>query len=140
MPTIVVGNRQITMPSPIYVLPETIEVSVDAVQGKCLFPSSDPTVGERGDHANVCHSAFALWNAAHAWAQINGHRRLFATNVNQKVRGLTPPDTIIDFVAQITKMRRHGGQLVGSVKATFRLSGRQRPLLEMEVNFIEEKA
>jgi len=140
MRKIVVCGREIEIPSPIYILPDTIKVSEETgtVSGKCLFPSSDPSVGERVDHANVCHAAFTLWNAAHIFAASKGWGRLFAIDVHQKVKGMMPPDTEIDFVASITNVRKRSGRIVGSAKATFSLDG--KTLLLMDVRrFIEEK-
>lgn len=33
--------------------------------GSAIFPLSDPTIADRGDHVNVSHMLFAVWNAAH---------------------------------------------------------------------------
>ena len=143
MRTIVVGGRQVQMPSPVYILPETVEVSedTDTMKGKCLFPSSDPTVGERVDHANICHEMFVVWNCAHVWAERKGLGRLFAIKTRQEVVGgrMTPPDTKIDFVASITNVRKHGGRVDGSAKAEFSLDGKVLLLVDVD-GFVEEQA
>ncbi|OHB06367.1 MAG: hypothetical protein A3A26_00860 [Candidatus Zambryskibacteria bacterium RIFCSPLOWO2_01_FULL_47_14] len=142
MRAIVIGDRQVEMPAPIYIIPDTVKVSEETgtMSGKCIFPSSDPTVGERVDHVNICHEMFVLWNCAHIWAQRKGWGRLFAIKTRQEVVGgrMTPPDTEIDFVTSLTNVRKHGGRVVGSAKAEFSLGG--KPLLLVNVDrFIEEK-
>lgn len=140
MREIVVCGRKVSMPSPVYILPETVQVSKDMkiVRGKCLFPSSDPSIGDRIDHANICHEMFVVWNCAHIGASFNGWKRLFAIEVHQKVKGLTPPDTEIDFVAQFTDVRAYGGRVVGSAKAEFSLNSKTLLLVDVD-KFIEEK-
>jgi hypothetical protein len=140
MPEVVVGNVPVHMPPPVYILPDTVQVSeeTNTVRGKCLFPSSDPTVGERVDHANICHGMFVVWNCAHILAPRKGWKRLFAVEAHQKVKGVTPPDTEIDFVAQITNVLEHGGRVVGSAKAEFSLKGKTLLLVDVD-KFVEEK-
>lgn len=143
MRTVAIGGRQVQMPSPVYIVPETVEVSedsedTDTIRGKCVFPSSDPTVGERVDHANICHEMFVVWSCGHIWAERKGLGRLFAIKTRQEVVGgrMTPPDTEIDFVVSIT-MRKHGDRVVGSAKAEFSLDG--KPLLRIDVDEFKEK-
>lgn len=143
MRTVVVGGRQVQMPSPVYILPETVEVSedTDTVRGKCFFPSSDPTVGERVDHANICHEMFALWNCARIFSERKGWGHIFAIKTRQEVAGgrMTPPDTEIDFVVSIMNVRKHFGRVVGSAKAEFILDGKVLLLVDVD-RFVEEKA
>ena len=142
MTEVQIGDRLIQMPSPVYVIPGTVTVSKEdsTVRGKCLFPSSDPTIGQRVDHVNLSHLQFTLWNAAHIMAQEKGWGPLLALKVIEEAKRITPPDTEIDFLAKITRAERNGqGVLEGAAEAEFRLHGKLLATIHVE-RFVERKS
>lgn len=140
MPEIVVCGRKVTMPSPIYVIPETLQVDdeTSTVRGKCLFPTTDASVRDRGDHANITHMMHVVWNSAHIIAPRKGFGQLMAIKTHEWAKKITPPDTEIDFEAKLVNVRRHKGVVMGSAYATFSLNGKTLMVMEVE-RFIERK-
>ncbi|MCX6752136.1 MAG: hypothetical protein NTZ87_01400 [Candidatus Nomurabacteria bacterium] len=134
MKTVLVCDRQVQMPSPVYIIPETMQISeeTNTISGKCLFPSSDPSVGDRKDHANVCHEMFTVWNCAYVWAERKGWGRLFVIESHQSIRRMTPPDTEIDFVVKLKKATKRGNRVIGSAEAKFSLKGMTLSLIVVD--------
>ena len=126
MKTVLVCGRQVQMPSPVYVIPGTVQISEEAgtISGKCLFPTSDPSIGDRKDHANVCHEMFTVWNCAYIWAERKDWGRLFVIEAHQSIRRMTPPDTEIDFVVKLTRTTERKKRIIGSAEAEFSLNGK----------------
>ncbi len=140
MPEIIVCGRKVCMPSPIYVLPETVQVDdeTSTIRGKCLFPMSDLSVRERGDHANITHMMHVVWNCAHIIAPRKGFGHLMAIKTHEWAPKITPPDTEIDFDAKLVNVRKLKGVVVGSARATFSLHGKTLMVMDVE-QFIERK-
>ncbi|MFA5829991.1 MAG: hypothetical protein WC843_05900 [Candidatus Gracilibacteria bacterium] len=81
-------------PPPHYLNAETltIEDTQDGglrASGEVRFPSTDPTIGERG-HVNMAHTLFAVWNVAHA---LKIFKKPLALESNCKVHKMMRPDT-----------------------------------------------
>jgi hypothetical protein len=72
-----------------------------------IFPSSDPSIGDRKDHANVSHCLFGLWNATHVIASFRGNYRTLARKVEIEALRITPPDTPIDLSVRVSNIQ-HG--------------------------------
>lgn len=133
-----VQGKDYEIPSPVYILPETVVVEDQVVSGKCRFPSSDPSIGERGDHANIIHGLAVVWNASNVWAQRHNVKRLFAQQTSQTALGVMPPDKDIDFVIRLTSSERVNRRLSGSIVAEFARDG--RPVLVVKVEkFVERR-
>ena len=138
---VTVCGRKIKMPPPVYIIPETIQVSEETstVRGKCIFPSSDPSIGAREDHANICHGMFTVWNCAYVLSDRKGWGRLIVVEAHQRAKGIMPPDTEIDFVASVIKVHEHNKRVTGSAWAEFRF--KEKILLTVHVyEFINEEA
>ncbi len=135
-----IDGKMATLLEPVYILPKTLKVSMKEaiIHGKCLFPSSDPSIRDRVDHANICHELFVVWTCAHIYGQRRGWNRLLAIETSQKAKGFAPPDVPIDFVARLTNLRKHGGRVVGSAEAEFTLNGKELLIVKVQ-KFLEDK-
>ncbi|MFH1235644.1 MAG: hypothetical protein V1685_01760 [Parcubacteria group bacterium] len=126
-------------PRPHYLQEAEIDDGGHHLVGKVLFPSSDPTVGDRKDHVNVSHHLFAAWNAAHLLAKnLFGGARLWAKKVTTTLHEITLPDVPIRIEADLTFEREHGRHRWGHYQVTFHDESGQRLLAELEVQFVCE--
>jgi len=136
MQTIRIEGVDYHMPTPVYILPETVEMTEDSLTAQCLFPSSDPSIGDRVDHANIGSALFAAWNCSHIWRQKNGRGRLLAIKTHQQAFGKIPPDQKIDVFATI---KLEDGSHIGSGEVIFSHEGRRLLLVSVD-KLIEEEA
>lgn len=58
-----------TIPKPIYVDLDTLQVDGSVVSGDVCFPLTDATIADREDHVNTAHMLLAVWNIAHWYNQ-----------------------------------------------------------------------
>ena len=115
------------LPTPHYLIPETVVVSEDGLKltGKVFFPLSDETIKSRGDHANNIHAQAGLWNSAGVMAftffkgRKKGMRSVIAVNYG---RHEMPPETEIEIncFAMFYDKRKTRGMIV----AVFTLKGK----------------
>lgn len=121
MKLVTVGERQFSLSEPVYLLPDTLVLSEDkkTAEGYCLFPTTDQTVRDRGDHVNVTHFQYAVWNVVHVMKHYHGVDRPLIRKASLEGFAVVLPDTRVRFVVRISGMRSHGGMLWGSVEAEF---------------------
>lgn len=111
-------------PRPVYLkeahVKATDEIGPTSVVGKVLFPSEDPSIGDREDHVNVSHMLFALWNAVHFALQTSKIERPLATRTEVEVHRVVRPDK--EVILEVEVLRRactDKGTVSGQILARF---------------------
>ncbi len=126
-------------PRPHYLQEAEIDEGGHHLVGVVLFPSEDPSVGDRRDHVNVSHHLFAAWNAAHFLARnLVGSARLWAREVSAKLHEVTLPDVPIRIEADLTIDRERGPRRWGHYQVSFWDESGQKLLAELNVRFVGE--
>lgn len=126
-------------PRPYYLQQATIDAGGHRLVGIVIFPSEDPSVGDRRDHVNVSHHLFAAWNAAHLLARsLFGGTRLWAKKVSATLYEVTLPDMPISIEANLSIDRERGPRRWGHYQVTFHDESGEKLLAELNVQFVGE--
>ena len=103
-----------------------------------MFPSSDPSVGDRIDHVNVAHHLFCAWNAAHVLAKHAGFKCPRAYETKTISRRPTKPDTQVSVEASYSIQRETAKGAYGTLTTNFR-DAFGAILCEIETKFVAQR-
>ncbi len=123
---------------PIFLEPE-IEIYDEGkrAEGKCVFPSSDPTIAARG-HVNVAHLLFALWNISAVLTRVWKVKEVpRAYSFKGDGSANIPPDSEIDLIFEIGKIIIRKDYAYGWATGQFFLENNM--LADIMVRFAPEK-
>jgi len=116
-------------PSPHYLT--EVAVLDDEVLAVAVFPTSDKTIGDRVDHANVSHLYFGIWNAAHLLCQKRGLVNPVTTTGSYKCLQKIPPDTSVYLLFRCHHRNLGGEHVLGEFRARYTdHSGKKLALFE----------
>jgi hypothetical protein len=116
------------------------ELSPDYRQIKAIanFPSTDPTIGDRGDHVNVSHHLFGIWNAAHILAGANGYDKTRTAKGDWHAWKETKPDEDVNLHVTLEKVIVQEERVIGKLRATY-TNQEEALLAEYSCTFFAEK-
>ena len=112
------------VPRPHYLIAADISDDGKELKGIAVFPSSDPSIFDRKDHANVSHQLFALWNAAHLMARKLRIRYPLVRNIEVDIPKITRIDKEINLELKITEYTEKDRSVSGRFIASFSDNGR----------------
>lgn len=124
-------------PRPHYLTEAEVLDNGRRLTGTVLFPSSDPSIGDRVDHVNVAHHAFAAWNAAHVLSRHNAGARPLAKKVKIEAKRVTRADTPVQIEAILDVTDERGKTLAGNYRVIF--SDAKGVLAELTTEFMAVK-
>jgi len=104
-------------PRPHYLVSAEVSDDFLELEGKVIFPLSDPSIGDRKDHVNVAHHTFAAWNAAWVLSQQSGCKRMYALKTIIEAFKITKPDTEITIIAKVEYL--NSKKTIGKFTAEF---------------------
>jgi len=121
------------VPRPHYLISANISDDGKSMTGKVIFPSTDVSIADRKDHANVAHQLFALWNAAHLMTSKLGIRYPLVKNIEISIPHIARIDKEIDLKVNITEYDIKRNSVSGKFKAFF--THKNRSLSNIEAEF-----
>lgn len=128
----------IRMLPPVFLEPEVeIYDGGKRAEGKCVFPSSDPTIATRG-HVNVAHLLFTLWNMSAMLSRVWKIKEVpraysFKGDGNANI----PPDSEVDIIFEIGKIIIRRNSAYGYATAQFFLGDIM--VADFKIKFAPEK-